>query len=287
MAHPANTVVHMNIDRGDGATYAARTFLVLSPTLENEAAIRDAVKLNALCPAKLTPDGVTLYRKPIDITTDQGITYANVTWERRRTSEAGGTEIGRILGFDTTGGTTLMTQSLYTVGAYAPAGQTAPDFQGAIGVGEDGEVAGVEVPTPSFRFQVEALYSASDVPATKLGAWVNLYGRVNNATVKVKGYANDDWVFFAGELRYMGGSGQDHATEGGKIRVVHNFDASPNMVNIQVGNITGISKNGWDYLWVRYGKHADSATGVVVQQPIAAYVEEVHYRGDFSVLGAI
>ena len=53
--------------------------------------------------------------------------------------------------FDTTGGTQHVTQSIATVGRYAPPGKTAPDFKGAIGVTSD-SVEGVDVVTPAFNF---------------------------------------------------------------------------------------------------------------------------------------
>ena len=53
--------------------------------------------------------------------------------------------------FDTSGGTQRVTQSLSTVGAYAPSGETAPNFHGAIGVTKD-NVEGVDITTPVFNF---------------------------------------------------------------------------------------------------------------------------------------
>lgn len=34
--------------------------------------------------------------------------------------------------------------------------------------------------------------------------------------------------------------------------VTFSFAASPNAVELTVGDITGIDKKGWEYLWVRY-----------------------------------
>ncbi len=49
--------------------------------------------------------------------------------------------------------------------------------------------------------------------------------------------------------------------------------------------ITGISKRGWDHLWVRYQDAEDSTAKALVKRPVAAYVERVYYDGDFSGLG--
>ena len=55
--------------------------------------------------------------------------------------------------FDTTGGTQHLTQSRQTISKYAPAGKTAPDFGGAIGVTHD-SVEGVDITVPVFSFNV-------------------------------------------------------------------------------------------------------------------------------------
>jgi hypothetical protein len=52
---------------------------------------------------------------------------------------------------------------------------------------------------------------------------------------------------------------------------------------LAVGPITGITKRGWDYLWVRYADAEDQ--NVLVKQPIAAYVERVYQDGNFVLLG--
>ena len=53
--------------------------------------------------------------------------------------------------FDTGGGTQHITQSLQTMGGYAPAGFTAPNFQGAMGVTTD-SVEGTDITVPVYSF---------------------------------------------------------------------------------------------------------------------------------------
>ena len=55
------------------------------------------------------------------------------------------------------------------------------------------------------------------------------------------------------------------------------------MTGLQVGDITGIDKKGWEYLWVRYADAEDQ--NVLVKRPIAAYVEQVYESGNFALLG--
>ncbi|MCK4601318.1 MAG: hypothetical protein KAU28_02550, partial [Phycisphaerae bacterium] len=63
------------------------------------------------------------------------------------------------------------------------------------------------------------------------------------------------------------------------------FAASPNKTNLTVGEITGIDKKGWEYMWVRYADAEDAAAKAIVKKPVAVYVEKVYEEGNFAVLG--
>ncbi len=52
-----------------------------------------------------------------------------------------------------------------------------------------------------------------------------------------------------------------------------------------MGDIIGISKEGWEYLWVRYAYAEDAVAKALVKKPQAVYVESVYEQGDFSGLG--
>ena len=52
-----------------------------------------------------------------------------------------------------------------------------------------------------------------------------------------------------------------------------------------MGEITGIAKKGWEYLWVRYADAKDDTAKAIVKKPIAAYVEKVYEEGNFAGLG--
>jgi len=60
---------------------------------------------------------------------------------------------------------------------------------------------------------------------------------------------------------------------------------SPNRSNIVVGEITGIARKGWEYLWVRYADAKDDTAKAIVKKPVAAYVEKVYEEGSFAGLG--
>ena len=67
--------------------------------------------------------------------------------------------------------------------------------------------------------------------------------------------------------------------------ITFRFAASPNASGISVGDISGISKKGWEYLWVRYADQEDTGSHAIVKRPVAAYVERVYDEGSFAGLG--
>ena len=99
-----------------------------------------------------------------------------------------------------------------------------------------------------------------------------LTGRVNNAGFK---------GFAAGEVLFLGASGSQRGEEDWEI--TYRFAASPNVAGLTIGDITGINKKGWEYIWVRYADAEDEK--VLVKQPIAVYVEKVYDEGNFAGLG--
>ncbi len=173
--------------------------------------------------------------------------------------------------FDTGGGTTHITQGLTTVNSYAPAGEDPPDFKGAIGVNND-SVEGTDITIPVYNFKETHYIPVALVTAAYKAALFYLTGKVNAAPFK---------GFAPGEVLFMGASGSQRGQEDWEI--TFSFAASPNATGLTMGDITGIDKKGWEYLWVRYQDAEDA--DVLVKQPAAVYVEQVYPYGDFSLLG--
>ena len=170
--------------------------------------------------------------------------------------------------FDTGGGTTHITQSLATVARY-PA--DAPDCKGAIGVAGD-NVEGTDITIPVYNFTETHYIDANLVTGAYKATLFSLTGKVNNAAFR---------GFAAGEVLFLGASGSVRRKEDWAI--TFRFAASPNVTGLQVGDITGIDKKGWEYLWVLYADAADQQTRI--KRPRAVYVEKVYEEGDFSGLG--
>jgi len=178
--------------------------------------------------------------------------------------------------FDTGGGTQHITQSIETIGAYS-ADDDPPDFGGAIGVTHD-NVEGVDITIPVYQFSETHYLPAAVVTNAYKGLLFYLTGKVNSAPFR--GCA-------AGECLFLGASGsrrqQGQNPNDGDWEITFKFAASPNAVNLQIGDITVASKKGWEYLWVRYEDAEDA--NVLVKKPTAAYVEKVYEDGNFSSLG--
>ncbi|NUQ51375.1 MAG: hypothetical protein HUU19_01605 [Phycisphaerales bacterium] len=181
-----------------------------------------------------------------------------------------------IFSFDTGGGTQHITQSKDTVSSHAASGTTAPDFQGAIGVTADG-VEGVDITVPVYQFSETHYFPNTAVTAAYKGTLFSLTGKVN--TGAFRGFA-------AGEVLFLGASGSRRGTDpDDDWEITFRFAASPNATGLSVGPINGISKKGWEYLWVRYADQEDTGSHAIVKRPVAAYVERVYDEGGFNGLG--
>jgi len=178
-----------------------------------------------------------------------------------------------VFSFDTGGGTQHIMQSLTTVARYARPGETAPDCKGAIGATAD-SVEGVDITVPVYHF-TETHYLPDEAVTSEYKAILfRLTGKVNNAPFK---------EFAAGECLFLGASGSKRGS--GDWEITYRFAASPNATDLTIGDITGINKKGWEYLWVRYSDSEDPIAKVLVKTPIAVYIEQVYPYGDFSLLG--
>ncbi len=198
-----------------------------------------------------------------------GIWDVTVNYAKKEPKETGESSFS----FDTSGGTQKITQSLQTIGRYAPAGEQAPDFQGAINVSGD-SVEGIDITLPVYNWT--ETYYLPDFLIT--GAYkANLFfltGRVNVAPFR--GFAR-------GEVLFLGASGSKRGKEDWEI--TFKFAASPNAVNLVVGDITVPAKEGWYYMWIRYEDDEDTTAKKLIKKPKAVYVEQVYSYGDFSLLG--
>jgi len=175
--------------------------------------------------------------------------------------------------FDTGGGTQHITQSIETINYYASAGETAPDFHGAVGVTRD-SVEGVDIALPVYNFSETHYFANSAVTDSYKALLFHKTGMYNNDSFK---------GFSPGEVLFLGASGSKRGA--GDWEISFRFAASQNRDDIMVGGIGPIAKKGWEYLWVRYEDAEDTAAKALIKKPVAVYIEKVYYGTDFTSLG--
>lgn len=173
--------------------------------------------------------------------------------------------------FDTTGGTQKITQSFRTVNKYAAPGKTAPDFGGAIGVNND-SVEGCEIPTAAFKWTETHYLPIAQATFAYAETLEALTGKRNAQPFRGKP---------AGAVIFEGAQGGKKDSE--TAAITFHFKSGKHVSGLTLGEITGIDKKAWDYLWVRY-EDAESENQLV-KKPVAAYVEEVTIEADFAQLG--
>jgi hypothetical protein len=195
-----------------------------------------------------------------------------INYEKTGADDEATAPLKRARSFDTTGGTQHKTQAE----AESRFGNNAPDQQRAIGVDSNG-VNGVDIVVPQLSWQ-----ESYDVPNSYVtSAWIRgvagVTGTTNNAAFR---------GFEAGEVLFLGCSGSqewDDQKGSGPWSLSFRFAASQNVTGQTIGDITGISKKGHEYLWVRYEDAVSSNS--LLKKPRAVYVNKVYKDSNFSTLG--
>lgn len=175
--------------------------------------------------------------------------------------------------FETGGGQIRIFQSLETIDRYtAYEGEPIPNYKGALNI-KDGRVEGIDIPSQVYLFG-ETIHPPDGFVTPEYKASVyRLTTRMNSAAWR---------GFERGEVLFLGATG--HGV-GLKWSITFNFAASENIEGRTVGEITDITKLGWDYLDVLYHEHWDGEAGMFVFRPAYAKTERVHEFGDFTALG--
>jgi len=175
--------------------------------------------------------------------------------------------------FDTTGATQKMTQAKENLGNYAPSGETAPNFYGAINVSKDA-VNGVDIPSRQYRMTETHAFYVWQINQAYLDCFMLLTGTVNQTYFRNKP---------PGDILFLGGSGSYRGEE--KIEITYQFSYSPTMYNVIAGDIVVPVKRGWDYLWWRYADVEDTGAKTIVKRPVSAHLERVFDYNNFALLG--
>jgi hypothetical protein len=234
----------------------------------------DAVTARAYVIANTPKTFSTLYRKSVKME-HLGAGIWNADIEYATNSAAREPAAGNYnWSFDTTGQSRRITQGLQHIATYPSSG--APyNHHGAIGV-TDNSVEGVDVPDKAFRWSETwqlALASYGFFYSSILG---ELTGRINASYFR---------GFPGGTVRFDGAAGAASREDQSLLEITYNFTVSPSESGMTVGSISGISKTGWDYLWVRYQQQDNATTKVTELTPVQVEVDRVSWAFNFSLLG--
>jgi hypothetical protein len=177
------------------------------------------------------------------------------------------------LSFDISSESVHVTQSLETVASYAASGVAIPDYHGAINVTAEGTIEGVDIDVSTFTYCFSLAVDDADMTQSYVLALSGIVGKVNDGTFH---------GFPAGELRLLSAAGQRR--QDGNWSITFRMAVSKNVSGLVIpssaGPITVTTKDGWDYLWVRYGFGVSS--NVLTRDPFYAYVERVDPRTDYA-----
>lgn len=175
--------------------------------------------------------------------------------------------------FETGGGQQNVKQSYIPIARrYSPTDTAGTLVESAIN--NDGEnVNGVDIVVPQFQWSETYWLSPAYVSESYKQLIAICTGRVNDRTFR--GYT-------AGEVLFLGASGTKQGN--GWWQITYKFAHSKNRTGIVIGDITVASKQGWEYLWVRYGDTV-SGTGAdkhLTKKAQFAYVEKVYESTDLA-----
>jgi hypothetical protein len=138
-------------------------------------------------------------------------------------------------------------------------------------------VKGVDIIVPALSWQETYDVPSGVISDTYIKAVAGLTGCVNS-----DGFRG----FQPGEVLFAGCSGSqqwDSEKGDGPWSLTYKFIASQNVDGLTVGGISGVTKKGHEYLWVRYS--GDDTQSALVRKPIGVYVNEVYRKAALSGLG--
>lgn len=158
------------------------------------------------------------------------------------------------------------------VKAGAPA---APDFNSGILFDRaENRFRGADAMVPTFGFAETHYQPAVFGTQGDINTIYSLVGHTNDTPFR---------GFEAGEVLFLGATGSKRGS--GLWEISYRFECSPNFDDLSVGEITGIVKAGWDFLWVLWKEASGEGASFVAPTPEAVYIEQLYDAGSFASLG--
>ena len=155
-----------------------------------------------------------------------------------------------------------------------------PEIKTGINVTAEGP-QGVDVDIMAETLQLE-FFKPESAATDYISGVRAIVGKVNNAAF------TGPWGTYAkGEARITGleVSRLNNYLVGVSVEISRLPNETTNVYLDSTGGTVEISKEGWQYLWVRFIRYYSSANGDVRPQAIDAYVATIYEYGDYSALG--
>ena len=173
--------------------------------------------------------------------------------------------------------TATRTVSLCRVRSYGD----MPEYGGLIDVQESGdgtlEPRGISVYVPTGTMPITHYFKKSQC-TTKLRHKI-AYRRCRYNSDSFRSFAHGELLFVGETVNYADGDPY--------VEVQFKFLISENSDDIEVGNMTGISKRGWHGLWCKYRKDVKTVNGKKYQviEPQGVAIEKIYKAADFTEMG--
>ena len=185
--------------------------------------------------------------------------------------------------FSATGGTSHITHSMRTLHKIPKEGETARDFNGGIGLNNDGTFEGVDVVTPRCSFTISQSFPQEWFSSNYRRTLAAAIGCVNSAPFD--GFPAGCVQFKSVDAKPTWFSYTDRSTGNMRKdwywRASFKFDVMPN-ATLTFGGQTFV-KRGFDYLWKLTEKTEDAA-GNTTADVVQVNVEQVYNSFDFAAL---
>lgn len=160
----------------------------------------------------------------------------------------------------------------YSLSTTSYPASSAPSYNQLVGVSVDG-IAGADVLRPQTRFSVSFTHPAGVLTLAYADFLSSLVGYVNSGQF---------FNWSSGEVRFAGVRANDGTQTQGLA--TYEFDIRRNVTGLSIGTVTGISKQGWQELWVQSISSTASGGGTTypVRIPLFVYVETMAQTTDFQ-----
>lgn len=251
----------------EGVKKARREYRLWYATGADEAEAYLAINL----PTSIVSFTDTLYITNLEMTPDDRDNRVfTVAADYSTDPPADRSEVGtETVSFDLASQTVKTKVSPLTVSNYTTPGEPALNFKG--GIGWNGEnFEGADRFVEAFSFSVTKILANAAITNSYIKAIRDTAFRWNSTVFR--GHAPGECLFVG-----AGGAPRDSKT----YSVTFKFLGSSNASGLSFGDISGVSKQGWDYLWTFFDSYEDTTAHYITSRPRSVHIERLYTSANF------